>query len=125
MLCIATAGNLLALATTTFTLSWTHSVEHTQWRETWRLTDNQLQLVEARVEGPGAGIAIPDNATMTPTGWIYQPTLPPQSHLLLAASGMTPSAWTLCADRECHELGATAGDPIELWAAADCEINRE
>ena len=122
MLCIASAGHLLALAATTFTLSWTHSVEHTRWRETWRLADDHLQLTEAMVEGPGAGIVIPDNAVMTPTGWLYHPTLPLQPRLLLAASGMTPSGWTLCASDECHELGARAGEEVELWAAATCEM---
>ncbi len=120
MLCIATAGNLLALAATTFTLSWTHSVEHTQWRETWRIAGDRLQLTEASVEGPGAGIDIPADARMTPKGWIYHPALPPQPRLSLAASGMTPSGWTLCADGECHELGAKPGDDVELWAAAEC-----
>ena len=31
MLCIAAAGIITALATPSFTLSWTHSVERTQW----------------------------------------------------------------------------------------------
>ena len=120
MLCIATAGNLLALAATTFTLSWTHSVERTEWRESWQIAGDRLQLVEASVEGPGAGIDVPEGARMTPAGWIYRPTLPPQPRLLLAASGMTPSAWTLCTPDQCHDLGATASAPITLWAAPDC-----
>lgn len=120
MLCIATAGNLLALAATTFTLSWTHSVERTEWRESWQIAGDRLQLVEASVEGPGAGIDVPEGARMTPTGWIYRPTLPPQPRLLLAASGMTPSAWTLCTPDLCHDLGATPSAPITLWSAPDC-----
>lgn len=125
MLCIASFGNLLALATTSFTLSWTHSVEHTEWRETWQVAGNQLQLTEARVEGPGAGIDVPGAARMTPTGWVYKPTLPPQFRLLLAASGMTPSGWTLCASGECRELGTRSGGPIEIWAAATCSSEAE
>ena len=122
MLCIATAGNALALAVTTFTLSWTHSVEHTQWRETWQVRDRQLQLIKATVEGPGAGIDVPQGARMTPDGWTYRPNLPPQSTLLLAASGMTPSSWLLCADGDCHELGKGVGEEVALWAAPTCGL---
>ena len=120
MLCVAAGGNVLALATSLFTLSWTHSVEHTQWRETWTISGEQLQLIEAKVEGPGAGIDVPEGARMTPSGWIYHPTLQALPSLTLAASGMTPSGWTLCASGQCHELGKTAGPAIELWAAPAC-----
>jgi hypothetical protein len=108
------------LATTAFTLSWTHSVEHTEWRETWRIADDRLQLVEASVEGPGAGIDVPDGARMTGTGWVYAPTLAPLPRLVLAASGMTPSGWRLCALGQCHDLGTTATAPITLWPAPEC-----
>ena len=120
MLCIATGGNLLALAATAFTLSWTHSVEQTTWREAWRVAGDRLQVVEASVEGPGAGIALPENARMTAEGWSYVPDLPPLPRLTLAASGMTPSAWMLCAESDCHELGAEAGAPVEIWVAESC-----
>jgi hypothetical protein len=120
MLCIMAGGRILALATTVFTLSWTHSVERIEWRESWRIVGDRLHLVEATVEGPGAGIALPGGARMTPQGWVFKPALPPLRRLVLAASGTTLSGWTLCTDSECHELGSTVGKPIELWAAA-CE----
>jgi hypothetical protein len=121
-LCILAGGKLLSLAATAFTLSWTHSVEHTIWSETWRVAGDRLQVVEARVEGAGAGISLPDGAQMTPTGWIYQPDLPPLRRLVLAASGTTPSGWSLCAAETCHELGAEAGAPVEIWAAPLCRL---
>lgn len=121
MLCVAAGGKLLALAATTFTLSWTHSVERTTWFEAWRVTGDRLQVVTARVEGPGAGIALPEGATMTPTGWVYRPDLPPLPRLVLAASGTTPSGWRLCALGSCRVLGATAAAPIEIWAAPLCK----
>jgi hypothetical protein len=120
MLCVAAAGQLLSLAVTAFTLSWTHSVEHTEWLERWQVAGEFLQLAEAQVEGPGAGIHLPEGARMTPTGWTYRPRLPPQPRLTLAASGATGAGWTLCTIEGCHELGHAAGPPIELWAAADC-----
>jgi hypothetical protein len=124
MLCIATGGNILALATTTFALSWTHSVERTDWRESWRIIGDRLQLVEASVEGPGAGIALPAGAEMTPRGWVFTPELPPLPRLVLAASGMTHSGWTLCAGSACRELGTAAGRPIEIWAAPICKADK-
>lgn len=120
MLCIAAGSNLLALAAASFTLSWTHSVERTEWHETWRVAGGQLQVVEARVEGPGAGIGLSEGAEMTPQGWVFRPELPPLPRLVLAASGMTPSGWTLCTDSGCHALGAAAGKPIEIWSASTC-----
>ncbi len=120
MLCIAAGGNLLSLAATAFTLSWTHSVERTTWWESWRVVDARLQVVEAHVEGPGAGIGLPPDAERTPSGWRYRPDLPPLPRLVLAASGMTPSPWILCTAAGCHDLGATAGQPIEIWAAPAC-----
>jgi len=122
MLCIATSGTLLALATSSFTLSWTHSVERTEWRETWRIAGDRLQLIEAIVEGPGAGIALTDGAVMTAGGWVYKPAVPPLPRLVLAASGATLSGWRLCAAGECHDLGTVAGTPVELWAAAACRL---
>jgi hypothetical protein len=124
MLCIAAGGDLLVLAATAFTLSWTHSVERTHWHESWRIIGGQLQVVEARVEGPGAGIAIPHGARMTPKGWVYRPELPPLPRLVLAASGLTPSAWTLCTEGKCHELGAAAGEPVTIWAAPTCAAEK-
>lgn len=124
MLCIATAGAIMALATTTFTLDWTHSVEHTQWRESWRIENARLHLVSASVQGSGAGIAVPDDAVWANGVWTYQPELAPVASLNLAASGATVSPWTLCSQQgECLDLGEKAGDPVRLWATAahSCE----
>ena len=62
MLCLATAGAVTALTASSFTLSWTHSVEKTQWREAWQALDMALQPVKASVEGAGAGIDLPADA---------------------------------------------------------------
>lgn len=120
-LCIAASGKLIALAATAFSLSWTHSVEKTHWEEHWLAENGQLHLIEATVEGSGAGIDLPDNATRTERGWTYRPTLAPLDRLTLAASGATPSAWTLCTEHTCLELGAEAGDTVSLWSATTCE----
>jgi len=121
MLCIASAGALTALMATSFSLSWTHSVELTQWREEWRVSGERLALVRASVEGPGAGIAVPPDAVWENGRWTYVPELPPLASLDLAASGATPSPWTLCPDAgQCLTLGQDPGAAIRLWAAPDC-----
>lgn len=120
MLCIAAAGKIASVATTAFTLSWIHSVEHFEWLESWRLAGDRLQLVEARVEGPGAGIAIPDGAKKTDKGWVYGSDLAPLRRLVLAASGMTASGWTLCTETGCRQLGVESSAPIEIWASPLC-----
>lgn len=123
MLCIAAAGVVTALATTSFTLGWTHSVEQTRWEEHWRIENGQLAIVSASVEGSGAGIAIPDDAVWAEGVWTYAPALPPMDDLSLAASGATGSGWLLCGeDGQCHEIGHEPGVPVRLWAAPACTI---
>ncbi|WMT89832.1 DUF1850 domain-containing protein [Pelagibacterium sp. H642] len=119
-LCIAAGGKIIALAATTFSLSWTHSVERTLWQEQWIVREGKLAITQATVQGSGAGIGLPDNAVRSEDGWSYTPDLPPLERLSLAASGATPSAWTLCADGQCLELGAAAGDTVVLWADGQC-----
>lgn len=121
MLCIASAGTVAALVASSFTLSWTHSVEKTQWREDWVVAGAQLQLTGASVQGPGAGIAVPPDAVWAEGRWSYVPSLPPIPELVLAASGMTPSPWQLCLpDGTCRLLGEEAGTPARIWAASAC-----
>lgn len=124
-LCIAAGGTILTLAATAFSLSWTHSVEKTDWTENWTVQSNQLVLESARVEGSGAGIGLPDNAIRTEAGWTYTPDLPPLKRLVLASSGATVSAWTLCADGECFELGDSPGAGVGIWSETDCYAEEE
>jgi hypothetical protein len=119
-LCVATGASVLTLVAGSFSLSWTHSVEKTEWVEHWRVEDATLALVSAHVKGPGAGIDLPSNAEWKDGGWTFTPALPPQAELNLAASGMTPSAWTLCTTDSCFDLGATAGSDVRLWVAEQC-----
>lgn len=120
-LCILAGGKALALAVGTFTLSWTHSVQHTTWWERWEVTGAGLRPVEARVTSAGAGMEAPPDAILEPDGWHYFPKLPLQREVFLAASGATLGGWTLCAEGACHEIGAAAGAPIRLWVAPGCD----
>jgi hypothetical protein len=113
-LCLLAAGKATALAAAAFTLSWTHSVERTRWEEDWRLAPSGLEVVEARVKGSGAGMEPPEGAVLEGGWWVYRPALPPVPALVLAASGATGAGWTLCAAGECMEIGAVAGEAIEI-----------
>lgn len=125
-LCILTAGKVLMLAISTFSLSWTHSVEKTSWTEEWQLADGQLQLVEARVQGSGAGMDPPEGSVRTPDGWTYVPHVRPLKELVLASSGVTASPWRLCTpDGTCIGLGKTESEPTVLWPGDDAGCDRK
>ncbi len=113
-LCALSAAGLLRIATTTFMLSWTHSVEKIPWQEDWAITNAGLVLTEARIQGSGAGMEPPDDAVFRDGWYHYTPNIPPRQNIILAASGETVSGWKLCAQGQCHELGSTREKPIEI-----------
>jgi len=117
-LCIAAAGKTVTLAVAAFTLSWTHSVERTRWEEDWKITPSGFEIVEARVEGSGAGMEPGEAAVLRDGWWIYKPELPLQRAIVLAASGATGEGWRLCVAQTCREIGATPGAPVELTSCA-------
>lgn len=113
-ICIALATGVLAIAAQDFTLSWTHSVEKTEWRESWRATPDGLIATGASVEGSGAGMDPPEGSVLKDGKWVWTPSLPPVPELVLASSGATGSGWTFCAAGECRELGAVPGAAIHI-----------
>jgi hypothetical protein len=116
-LCVLAGEGVVRLAVAAFTLGWTHSVERTAWEEDWRVTAAGLEIVEARIQGSGAGMEPPDGARLEGGWWVYAPDLPVLPELVLGASGAT-AAWSLCAEGECMAFGGEAR-PLRLWA---CEI---
>ncbi|MEM5491823.1 DUF1850 domain-containing protein [Hoeflea sp. AS16] len=115
-LCVAAGGKAVAIATTLFTLSWTHSVEKTEWAEAWRVTPQGLELTEARVKGSGAGMDPGEGARLEDGWWVWSPDTPLVPELVLASSGATVSAWKLCHAGGCLELGAAADEPVRVSA---------
>ncbi|WP_353476659.1 DUF1850 domain-containing protein (plasmid) [Salipiger sp. H15] len=118
--CLMAGAMMLALAEGgSFTLEWTHSVERQSWRESWEVTqDHQLHLTGAAVKGSGAGMEPGPGGHFEDGWWVWTPELAPVPSLTLAASGATPSAWTLCA-ADCTQLGATPGQPVQLAPCPD------
>lgn len=109
-LCIATASGVTKLAITLFTLSWTHSVEKTSWQEDWRIANGRLEIVEARVEGSGAGMEPGVAARFDGRFWRWRPALAPLAELALRNSQAIPEGWKLCSGQTCHILGGAKSD---------------
>jgi hypothetical protein len=110
-LCLASAGVVKTLAVAAFTLVWTHSVEKVEWQEDWRVTANQLELVQARVKGSGAGMEPPADARLV-GGWFqWQPKRAPMPEVLLGNSGAA-GEWRLCSDGNCRTLSEIFGHPV-------------
>jgi hypothetical protein len=118
-LCILSGGIAKALAVSLFTLSWTHSVQKTEWREDWAVTLGGLELRQAAIKGSGAGMEPGPDAMLEDGWWVWHPTLAPQPQVSLAASGMTPGGWTLCHAGGCIELGTRAGEDVVLRGCDD------
>ena len=112
--CLLIGSKQILLAGGLFTLAWTHSVEKTEWRESWMVRDGMLELIEARVRGSGAGMDPGEGARLEDGWWVWRPQNPPVSELNLAASGATVSPWRFCSDGQCLELGGRAGEPVHL-----------
>jgi len=93
-LCIIAGAKTTVLALTTFTLSWTHSVEKVEWQEVWRVKAGLLEIVEARVRGSGAGMEPPEGAVLDDGWWRYRPEVAAVPELVLARSG-TAGNWTI------------------------------
>jgi hypothetical protein len=119
-LCIASGGVLLKTyaGVVAFTLAWTHSVQKTEWEEDWRIADSRLILVEARVEGTGAGMEPPPDSRFDGRFWRWAPHLAPLAQVVLRRSGATDD-WRLCTNGSCRALSSVLppdADPIVLTA---------
>jgi hypothetical protein len=123
-LCLAAAGTVLSIAATDFTLSWMHSVEKTEWRETWRVAEAGLVLEEAAVRGSGAGMEPPPGARLVEGFYRWNPDAAPVPEVVLRRARQVGD-WRLCANGRCADLGEWLGvdaDPVTLssLAPADC-----
>lgn len=108
-LCLLLGAKTIVYATAAFTLAWTHSVEKTRWEEDWHVTPQGLEIAEARIEGSGAGMDPPPDATFDGRFWRYRPQLPPQRQLVLARSGATVGDWQICFAGACHDIPEAPG----------------
>ena len=86
-------------------------MEKTDWQEDWRLTPLGLELVQARIKGPGAGMEPPPEARLV-DGWFqWAPKRAPLPELVLANSGAA-GEWRLCSAGNCRTLSEIFGHPL-------------
>jgi hypothetical protein len=107
--CLIVAGVIRAtLPTTDFTLAWRHSIEKTRWEERYRVEGDRLALLEARVEGSGAGMEPAPGAHFADGRWSWRPNRAPLAELKLAHSSYAPD-YELCWNGRCSRLDALLG----------------
>ena len=123
--CLFVAGTLRALIPAPeFTLAWTHSVEKIRWEERYVVDADALHLVEARVQGSGAGMEPGRDATFQNGWWTWKPSVRPLSALRLTLSSYTRD-YDLCWQARCrslHDLVATAPSKRPQPAADEGEV---
>jgi hypothetical protein len=103
-ICLLVAGTLrAALPADEFTLRWRHSVEKTLIEERYRIQDDRLALINARVQGLGAGMVTGPDAVLKDGWWSWQPTVAPMSTVRLTRSAYT-SDYDLCWNDRCATL---------------------
>lgn len=117
-LCVAAAGLAVHIAASSFTLSWTHTVEKTLWEEEWRIEEGGLVLARARVKGSGAGMEPPAAARLEHGFYVWEPDERRASIVL--RNDPHAGDWTLCAGGGCAALREWLGgdaDPVRLSPA--------
>ncbi|MDK9695131.1 MAG: DUF1850 domain-containing protein [Siculibacillus sp.] len=115
-LCLVAGDVGVRLATALLTLSWTHSIEKVEWRETWRAVPAGLELVEARVKGSGAGMEPGEDARLVGGWWVWRPERPAVAEVVLARSGVTAD-WRVCVEGTCRPVGEILGPAADGVAA--------
>jgi len=116
--CLVGAGVAVSIAAETFSLSWTHTIEKTEWREEWRVEETDLVLEKASVKGSGAGMEPPAEAVLEDGSYVWRPAIR-QSELILRREQHSGD-WTLCAAARCDSVEAWLGrdaDPVAIYAA--------
>lgn len=115
-LCLAAGALVVALGRGEITLGWRHSVQKTLWEEVWRETPAGLEIVEARIEGSGAGMDPPDGARLVEGFWRWRPVLPQLREVAMRRSGATAD-WRICIDGQCRPMSdylPADADPVTL-----------
>ncbi len=86
------------------------------WEEIWREDKDGVRLVEARIQGSGAGMDPPPDAVLRDGFWRWQPSLPLQHEIVMRRSGATAD-WQLCIAGQCRPMGdylPEHADPVTL-----------
>lgn len=103
LLCLASATTVVSLAAPSFTLAWSHSIEHVRWEEDYRIVGHRIELVEARIQGSAAGMDPPPDARFDGKWWRYAPKDRWHDELRLTRSPYTAD-YQLCIAGRCRSL---------------------
>lgn len=108
-LCLKT-GLMSVILGSEITLSWQHSVEKIVWQEDYKVDQQSIVLIEARVRGTGAGMEIPEGAVYVNDktskqfgAWQYQPKNHRFESINLTHSTYT-SPYQICQQHVCQTL---------------------
>ena len=102
-LCLSAGALSATLSIQSFTLAWMHSVEKVRWEEDWKIEGKSLHLVEARIQGMGAGMETPEGAIFRDGTWHFTPSLAPMKSLNLSHSPYT-KGYEFCMEGQCQQL---------------------
>lgn len=119
-LCLASGGFIKVVAVGAFTLSWMHSVEKTTWEEDWVVQAHSLRIQQARVQGTGAGMEIPDGAVHDGKWYRWTPKMKPLPKITLTRSHAT-SDWQICVTQGCTSLGDVMGFDAPTVELSACD----
>lgn len=109
-ICLFVAGVVRAtLPASEFTVAWDHSVEKTRWEERYRIDGRAIRMIEARVQGFGAGMEPPPEATLHDGWWTWRPGGAPFAQLRLTLSPYTRD-YDICWAGRCKPLRALVDD---------------
>ena len=120
-ICLVAAGSVVHLGVASFTLAWTHSVEKIRWEEDFRATPAGLAVVEDRLQGTGAGMEPPPDATFDGQWWHYRAKIGPQPQVVLRRSRATVGDWQVCIDGKCKPMGDYVGEKADPVVMKVCQ----
>lgn len=104
------------METDRFTLRWQHSVEHSGWYETYRLSDNRLLLEESAVQQSGAGMEPAADARLINGWWVSRPEQPLSVPELILPDSDFTAPMQLCLQQTCQPLRSWLTDTRDSTA---------
>jgi hypothetical protein len=119
--CLAAGALHAFLATSSFTLAWTHSIEKIRWEEDYRVESGMLRLTQARIRGTGAGMEPPPGAVLHDGVWRYKPGVPALPRLTLARSTYARDYELCLPGSRCRSLGDWIPVSAGTTTVAPCE----
>jgi hypothetical protein len=121
-ICLIVAGLVEAtLSSDEVTLGWQHSVAKTRWEEHYRIDGSRLAIVEARIQGMGAGMEPPASARLRDGWWTWRPVVAPLAELRLTQSPYTRD-YDLCWIGKCAMLSELIpSNPAGVVVMRACE----